>query len=282
MFLRKPLTIIGTLALAAATAIVVNVAPQWFSQVANTDEQIDELRRDAEIRTSVSKIWLGDEGRTMATPPDRSPRGDLLRALGQPGAAADEQVLNDIEQLGGIRAENLTLRMVLEGRRNQAIRITNIAPRIIKRADPLAGTLFYMPSQGGDESLRMLADLDESHPTAREATLDDTTLEWIAGSPYFDANTISLQYAEQHVVVLRNRSKNNHVQFVVEVTYLIGGTEKTLTIDDDGKPFEVTAMPAEPNPGQYLYEQMYILQGDFSLCRAVDDDLFSEANNSPC
>jgi hypothetical protein len=274
--MRKPLAILGTLTLAAVTAVVASQAPQWFSQVGDNAEQLDSLRTDPEIRTTVSKIWLNDEGRTMATREGQSPGEALISSLEQQGAGADEKVLGGIESMGGIRVENLSLQIILEGRRNRQIRITNVTPRIINRNEALGGTLFYMPAQGGDESLRMLIDLDEQRPAAREAVLNETSLEWESGGPYFDSNTISLKDSEQQVVVLRVKTKRSHIIFSILVTYVIGGETKTLEIDDAGKPFEVTAMHQGATEETYSYEHVYSLRGDFSLCEMASPDRFSE------
>jgi hypothetical protein len=264
--MRKPLAIIGALVIAAVTAVVTAQAQQWFDQVDDGPNRRDDLRSGSEIRATVTKVWLNDEGRTMVTPPGRLPDEEMRRALGQPGAAADDAVLQRIEQLGGVRAEELTLQIILEGRRNQQIRITSIAPEIEEKSEPLTGTLFNIPIQAGDASLRMLLDLDEDRPVVREVEEDDATFELKSGDPYFDANTISLNDNEQQVVVLRALTNRYFFTFRIKVTYQIGGETKDMVVDDNGKPFAITAMHYGSDPAVRSYEHAFSLGGDFSLC----------------
>jgi hypothetical protein len=264
--LRKPISWFVALVGIAATAVVTSQAPQWFNQVGDSPKRLDEVRVEPEIRTVVAKVFLDDEGRTMATARGYEPDEELRRALRQQGAAANQDVLDRIGRAGGVRVGNLSLRITLEGRRNQQIRITGIVPEIIQRSEPLAGTLFDMPGQGGEASLRMLLNLDENRPVVREMAKDSDPLNLKYGSPYFDANTISLKDTEQQVVILRVRAERFFVTFRLRVEYQIGGETTGMTIDDGGKPFAITALHLGSGVGMLSYEHAFRLRGDFSLC----------------
>lgn len=264
--LKKPLAALTTVLVAAVMAVVTTQAPQWFDQIGDHSERLDELRAGPEIRTTVTKVYLDDEGRTMATAQGHQPDLELRDKLDQPGAAADQDVLDRLERSGGVRVEALTLRLILEGRRNQQIRITDIVPEVVERSEPLAGTLFFMPAQGGEPSLSLLLDLDQIHPVAREVAEDSTPFDLKPGPPYFDANTISLKEGEQQVVVMRVRTQHSFFTFRIRIDYQIGGQPKSITVDDAGKPFTITALHPGPEPGTLSYEHAFWLNGDFSLC----------------
>ncbi|MBM7775745.1 hypothetical protein JOD54_005949 [Actinokineospora baliensis] len=266
----KPLNIVLTIVVSAATAVVVHYA----IQVAGAPEQLDEFRTGTEIRAVVDQVHLDDEGATMATPAGVELDGSMRARLDQPNVPTDTRFLADVRDLGGVQIWNLTLRITLEGRRNQLIRVVDVAPRIVSREPPPAGTLLLMPAQGGDAALRMLVDLDEPRPVLR-LVVGDNPFDKKGGTPYFDANTISLKDNEQQVIVLRARSQRDLFRFDLTVTYQIGGETRHQTIDDGGKPFAV-AGPSKTASGLLSYQHVHQLDNDYSLCELPNPQAVAE------
>ncbi|MGH3693151.1 MAG: hypothetical protein ACRDRX_03990 [Pseudonocardiaceae bacterium] len=77
---------------------------------------------------------------------------------------------------------------VVEGRRNQEIRILDIRPIIITRTAPLDGTLFFLPPQGAEPTLQMATNLDALIPIISTVDTNGHPLH----DAYFEKNSISL------------------------------------------------------------------------------------------
>jgi hypothetical protein len=104
---------------------------------------------------------------------------------------------DQLRAAGSVDLSDLTLRVTLEGRSNQDVRILGIRP-VVERTTPLDGTLFFAPSQEGEPSMNMIVDLDDPMPVLRKADENGTP-----GRPYFDNNSIRLPDHEQDVLVIR-------------------------------------------------------------------------------
>jgi hypothetical protein len=197
----------------------------------------------------------------------------LEEMLTKPGAAAAETTQQALDAAGAVRVRHVTLRMTLEGRRTEQIRIVDIAPEIISREQPLSGTFFYRPPQGGDPIIKMLLDLDQNPPVPREVSWSGNA-EHI-GKPYFENSTISLTEAEQQVALVRVRSLQSYVKFRLKITYQVDGETRSTVVDDAGRPFEVTGPNLATDVDKLSYENVFSLNGsDFTMCRAAHPEVF--------
>lgn len=261
----RPLRWVLGLILAAVATLVTSILTGIPSQLFNVPAIQDELRSGPDFSVAADIAYLDDEGRSMAT---RATKVDeqLQRLLAQPGAAATPEFLRLVRAAGGVNVEKLTIQVVLEGRRNQQIRILGIDPVVLEQTPPLSGTLFSAGPQGGDPTMQMMIDLDHPNPAAREVLRDPGSGEPKAGLPFFDNTTISLRDREQQVLLIRATATRHYIAFNLQIDYRLGDESKTMQITDHGQPFRITGLHPGPEPETLSYERAFELQGDFSLC----------------
>jgi hypothetical protein len=270
--LRRPARWLVGVVVGAVAILATGILTGIPGQLLDVPAIKDRLRSGPDLSVTAETVYLDDEGRSFATPRGVEPGAQLRRALRQPGAAASPDLVTKLRAAGGVSFAVLTLRLILEGRRNQQVDILDIRPdpASLRRAAPLAGTLFHVSAQGGSATLRMLVNLDEPVPVAREPRLDSATETQRPGAPFFENTTISLQDRERQVVVLRALTERYDATFRLRITYRIGDSDKVVLVDDGGRPFQVTAPSPGPAPDTWAYQEAYDLQGDFSLCRLAD------------
>lgn len=241
---------------------------------------------------------LEDQGDTMATPDGALPNPQLLHLMAQGGTAASPKFLSTVQAMGGADVDDLSIQLIVNGNSTQGVRILDIRPIHLQRAKPLDGTLFYIPSQAGNATLRMMFDLDEPVPIARnigdppcrEVTQGDTTACVVTsdpypqqplavdagngpvspGSPFFDNETIHLADHEQQVLNIRAQVTQSAATFDLEIDYIVGNASddvRQLVVTDHGQPFRVTGMPLGPKPGTVSYQAAYTVNGgNYSMC----------------
>jgi hypothetical protein len=145
-------------------------------------------------------------------------------------------------------ASPATVTVVVEGNRSGAVRIMGIQP-VASCHPPLAGTLFYSPSQGIDTNIQLLVILDAANPEAR--SLD--------GSDFFTAHTVSLTHGEQETFVIAVEARRAYCSFTFDMTVLDGSKTVTETISNAGQPFAITALDQQSSGPVYgAYQAMYI------------------------
>jgi hypothetical protein len=106
----------------------------------------------------------------MATPDGALPDPQLLHLLTQDNVASSPEFLTAVQAMGGADVDDLSIQLIVNGNSAQGVNVLDIRPVRLQRARPLGGTLFYTPSQGGNATLRMMFDLDEPVPVARNIT----------------------------------------------------------------------------------------------------------------
>lgn len=228
---------------------------------------------------SVEAVRLDDEGWWAATSGDFRPTSAQSRLLAEPMSTTSEKYDDFLRSTGAVNVGEQTLRLTLTGRRDQQVNVLDVRPVIVRRASPLAGTLFAVGSQAGSATFQVIYDLDRPNPVARKAVRDTDFSEWNAdagavkpGPPFFADTTITLRRDEQNVLVLRARTERFHVAFRLKVTYMLGDRRKYMTIDDRGRPFQVTGVSRGPD-GEERYGRVFSVQSDFSMCQTVGPDV---------
>ncbi|WP_440107710.1 hypothetical protein [Streptosporangium sp. H16] len=253
------ITVVGGVLLAGAG---------WTArQVLDVSAVGDELREGVRegIRATVEIVYLDDEGRSKAMPSAFQPDADLTASMANPGSAANPALDNRLHSMGAVHVGALSLRLTLEGRLNQEIRVLDIRPVFVgQRSAPLDGTLFYAPPQEADPVMNMIFDMDALSPLAHEVNDDGSV-----GKPFFEKNTISLPDTEQDTVIIRTFTKKHTLTFFMRMKYKVGGETRQMDIYDQGKPFRLTAMNCDRKQ-KARYRQAFALNPDFSL-RAVSD-----------
>jgi hypothetical protein len=108
------------------------------AQLLNVPATQDKLRSGPDFSVAAETVYLDDEGRSMATQATQLDE-QLLRVISKPGAAASPEFVKLARAAGGVNVEKLTVRVVLEGRRNQQIRILGIYPVILEGCGSFGG-----------------------------------------------------------------------------------------------------------------------------------------------
>jgi hypothetical protein len=244
---------------------------------------------------------LDDQGYSMATPHGALPSARLRQMMTKEDIATSSGFLSSVQAIGGTNVGVLSIRLVATGGSAKGVRILDIRPVNLHRTKPLDGTLFLIPSQAGNATLRMMFDLDEPVPVARQVgrpppcrlvTKGDMTLcvptadpypAWFAdghqdlvtypGSSFFDNQTISLASHEQQVLDIRAEVEKSFATFDLEIDYIVGGASgsiQRMVVSNHRQPFRVTGMSPGAKAGTLSYQAAYNLNGNFSLCSMPD------------
>ena len=222
----------------------------------------------------------------MATAAGDRPSQQILHQMPQPGIAGSVKFLQELRSDGGVNVEASTVQLIVNGHSRQGVRIMDIRPVALRRTAALNGTLYLIPSQAGNATIRMMFDLDERIPVARriDSSADPAASDppqqlagFIIGvqpgNPFFDAETIRLAANEQQVINIRMQATRFYATFDLEIDYIIGTESNAvhkLIVTDNGHPFSITGIPAGRNPGTAAYQEAFQLQGNFSLCQVSD------------
>ncbi|WP_157433226.1 hypothetical protein [Actinomadura rifamycini] len=183
-------------------------------------------------------------------------KGDSF-AFPQPVTATPDQ-LRDISPFdlgswarprGGVDVGMVMAQIVLTGNRKTPIRILDMRAAS-KCSAPLTGTLFYSPTAGVDDTIRVAFNLDQPNPQARVWS----GWEKGFGDLYFDSKTVSLKHKEQQTFQVLGITEQKSCEFRIQLSVLTGGKTVTKLVGNGSKPFKVTA----------LMEQAKAATGDFS------------------
>ncbi|WP_460698985.1 hypothetical protein [Nocardia thraciensis] len=154
---------------------------------------------------------------------------------------------------------------MLTGQRDHEIRILDITPVINRRTEPLGGTVFILGGQGQAPTIPMALNFDEPNPIPREGSRDPRS-ELVFGEPYFDKQKITLENDEREVIWMPLRVTRSSVEFTLKITYAIDADEKTITLDNNGAPFQLTGYRGDWRADTVDYTAAYTMRGDFSIC----------------
>ncbi len=213
------------------TTLVTGVTTAVFSSFSSTIT--DSIRPGPEIRVAVQVERFGPGGSfalpsTLPGNPTSFPIGrvdDLLRdARGAPVSVLD-------------------VRLIFEGNRNQAVTITDITAHILRRNNPLSGTLLTWPSQGSDTNLSACMDISAPAPIVMSRPENGSCTG--AEQPYFLDHHIDLKLGEQYVTNIRVDANPGRPvgyyewEFIVHA--VVAGTNVTIPVRYNGLPFAVTS-----------------------------------------
>ncbi len=265
---RSALWILGLVGAAGAT-LLTSTLLGIPAQLVDPSEAKDTLRSGPELSVGVEITQLDDEGLSKVVPGAFQPSAHARQIISQSMGAVSPEFLSEVRSAGGINLEKLTLRLVVEGRRNQEVRILDIRPQIVERTPPVDGTLFDIPPQGGGATMKMFLDLDKAQPVVSEVIVTDEN-EPKAGPAFFGNTTISLKDREEQVIILRAVAIKYYAIFNLIFEYRVGDQTKTMTVTNQGQPFRVTGPHLGSGPDELSYQEAFELQGDFSMCRVAD------------
>lgn len=234
------------------------------------------------LTVTTEAVFLNDESRTLATGDGSYPGPQLVRLMSQPQAAVSSQFLREARAIGGVNVGELSVQLIANGHSSQGVRIIYIRPVSLHRAAPLGGTLFDIPSQAGAATIKMLFNLDELAPIARQAK--STDFGWEPGNPFFDSETVALARGEQQVFVIRTQVSRFYATFDLEIDYIVGSDSANVhkvIVSDHGQPFRVTGLHPGTEPNTLSYQDAFELQGNYSLCQLSKPGAISTDPKSP-
>ena len=251
---------------AGATIIslfVTNVIPGVLDQFASPAKVGDAIRPgpDIIISESIYNPDGSDAPAPIVIPGNYKPSSQIVRDLSNPSTAWSAAVQRQFRNAGAINIQNLFIRIILQGNRNEPVRILGIQPINLRRTDPLDGVLFDMfGGQGEISNIQMDFNLDKLSPHALTVISNDD----ITSRPFFKAHTISLTNGEQAVLVIQASTYCYSASFDLAVNYVVGSTTRTDVISHNGHPFRVSAYRFAKN-GQLAFKQDFEYRSNYSV-----------------
>jgi hypothetical protein len=232
---------------AVLTAILVGIMGWFGKDVFNLEAITDQARKvvpgtgyDKDISYTISDY---DDDETAALPA-KSQMSPLLKKFLSSGLPADSDPVGDKrmeirKELSAIGAPpgNQISGLFLTSSRRQPIRVVNIVPVELRRGPVYDGALASIPPQGGAGDLTMAFDFDEPNPHAHSVHDNGTKIDGL----FFPKTTIPLTGNSQKPITIRYRIRHGSVSFRLRLDYLLGTQMRHLTIDDEGRPFRLTA-----------------------------------------
>lgn len=285
-------------------AVIITCSPIWAPAAVRAVKESFSSNSGPAVIVSAEPTFLDDEGYTMATPVGSRPGPQLVHLISQPDGAASASFLPDVRAIGGVNVNVLSIRLIVTGNSSDGVRVIDVRPVSLHRSAPLGGTLFLIPPQAGNATIKMMFDLDEVNPIARDIAhpachpvtqgdivfcaplkrspypqeVFDGTVggELDPGSPFFDNETIHLAGGEQQVLYIRAQVAHFYATFDLEIDYIVGSSGEDVhkvIVTDHGQPFQVTAMPPGAKPDTVSYQEAFNNIGNLSLCPVADPSL---------
>lgn len=216
--------LVGAIGAALAGLIATVVAGAW--------PHVDDVRRDitdsGPLRVVIHVTgWEGEEA-ALAEPLTKGPdRFLLLRGM------TLEQWDDLLRRHKAARVAQMDLVIVVQGRRHETIRVIDVRPHILAAGPVLRGTCIHVPTNGGQETFEVKADLDHLRPGYGTKDKPATFLP----------KSVDLNEGERATVEMSVLAKKRSYEFDIEITYDYedGVTLRKMYVrQPNGDPFRVT------------------------------------------
>jgi hypothetical protein len=251
-FVAKPLGWLAAVIGTAITTVLVTTLTSIPAQLVDPKGLGDAVRGGPDISVVVQPI--NDTGSYSMAVPGRwdPPFNDIARRHVDANTA--QLLVDEGRKAGGSAVSYLRVRLLLEGHRNQQIQIVDLVITDLQTAPPVRGTLVDLSEEGGSENQQLVFNLDEKIPHALDATAKDAEK-----SSYFTNKSISLGDNEQVVLLTQfNARRGTSMLFNLSLKYVVGGENRSLSIDNGHQPFRVTATSCSTEKkGQTDYDRIY-------------------------
>ncbi|NKY32259.1 hypothetical protein HGA13_04115 [Nocardia speluncae] len=173
---------------------------------------------------------------TFAVPPD----ADLSPPEGQLALDAEE-----IMARGGVYLSETVIQITLETSRSKPVTVTRIAPVLVGSgcSEPLGEGWGFVDNggQGGIDGLVFMTTIDAPSPVLNRTGFDNS--EPVDQPDYFgNGSMIELVDGETTVLQIMVEAGSGFCHFAFRVEYIGSNGPGVLTIDDDSKPFKVSAV----------------------------------------
>jgi hypothetical protein len=270
--IRKAALWLAGLLVTAAGVIITSAIQNAPEQVVDVPAIKDAVRPGDDIRVRTA-IMFTDHSRLRLMPGDFVLDHKTAAALSQPGSAAAPVYGSIVQQ--GIDYGEMKLKLVLEGRRAEEVRIIDILPELVERKEPAQGTFFDVPPQGVDDDFKLYLDLDS--PNLSLLTADPEP-----GRPFFESKTISLKDREQVVLQIHVVAGTHYYSYRFKIIYFIGTEKREQIVGNGDAPFEITGPRCTPDRKAVSYKAVYALQEDFSVKPTSHPERYESKNWDPC
>ena len=140
-------------------------------------------------------------------------------------------------QHGGVPGQEQPFRLTLRGRSDEPVIIDALRPRIVERAEPLAGWFTHERGCGAVDVREAQIDLDQDPPTIRFS-------DAAGQEPGKQQLALTLQVSPNDVEVIDvvAVTKESDVKWELDVLFTAADGTGVLSIRDGERPFEVTAL----------------------------------------
>lgn len=229
----------------AATVVAAVVAAIFVPYATSVGNHVnDSLNRPGQPAGPPVKIALVNEdpaaGETRAISTPLALSASQLASLNSLAEKGSPAYQNWFTSRGAVPVDSAAIELVVQGNRNNSVRIVNMRP-IVSCHAPLTGTLFFFPHQGEDATTRLALNLDKPF------TPPGYSVGPQVRPNYFDHYTVSLKHNEQFTFKIAASTKAHYCEFKLEMTVLDGSRTLVETISDNGQPFRTTAAVYKAN-----------------------------------
>jgi hypothetical protein len=162
---------------------------------------------------------------------------------------------------GAIATNEISIQIVVRGNRLDPVQVVNITPTATC-TQPLHGTLFYAPTAGANNVTQLLLNLDKPQQplSYQEAFTVDGAQELRNIPDYFGHYTVSLKRDEPFTFDVMASTGLHYCRFTLRMTVAGEGNTRNEEINDNGKPFQITAANlSRPGKGTFSgYSALYV------------------------
>jgi hypothetical protein len=226
--LQKLKTLPGALAAAVATAVIGAGVAYFAPKILDSITGKNSIKID--VRTNPATVdTFSDLSQTFIVPTANT-------ATGSPGPGCTE-FAPWAAAAGGVRAGRTDIRLVAQGGDDQ-IFIGGIHARVLERDPPLKGTGYECPSAGAVTIRDVVIDLDDPSPIGQVVAGNKTkNVSFTVGAG--ETETFDITAWTEHC----------YCKWVLELDTTQNGSPKTITVTNDGAPFETTVWGPDPLAG---------------------------------
>ncbi|MDN3241413.1 hypothetical protein [Glycomyces tritici] len=225
---KKPLTYVVAVVLGAA--LVAGIQQIITTTTAKT---IEQAFTDPLFAFDVKMLEPAPYGQSGHTIPGTVADADLAAFTWDPMYYGLPTAAWTIEQ-GGSFAGWGQWEVVLEGKRDETVTVTDLYPTQVECADPEGGTYFPFSLQGTGEKIGLAVEIDDPGAKLKQLPLDEPLSfeppDLEALPAFSDATTITLDRGEKEVITFTAHADEQYCEFALAVEYLADGERQTSRI----------------------------------------------------
>lgn len=153
---------------------------------------------------------------------------------------------------GAFYVGSFEIQVAIQTKSDLPVRITDVRPTDIRRSNSISSTLILFPGGGDTDPYRMVFDMNDPTPRAKETEDSDKP-----GTLYFANHTLFATNNEDVVLSIKVVMGSGSGQFAIAAEYSIGGEVKQLVITDEGRPFRLSAFNCAPGSAFARYSTVW-------------------------